>query len=95
MQPADTLLIVIQQLSLAQLIWFTSPLCNSDSANEEEFLGFAWVAIHSRWVIINVDAEARCKCKSRKRKELFHRHRCIQQNPVCSTCWSHVRSVSA
>lgn len=56
MQPADTAIIVIQQLSLAELICFTSPLCNSDSTNEEEFFGFAWVAIHSRWIIINVES---------------------------------------
>lgn len=60
MQPAATAIIVIQQLSLAELIWFTSPLCSSDSTNEEEFFGFAWVAIHSRWIIINVDAGAKC-----------------------------------
>lgn len=72
MRPAHTVIIVIQQLSSAKLIWFTSPLCNSDSTNEEEFFGFAWVAIHSRWIIINVDAEAKCNWKSGKQKELLH-----------------------
>lgn len=56
LQQADAAVIVIQQLSLAELICFTSPLCNSDGTNEEEFLGSAWVATGSRWVIINVDA---------------------------------------
>lgn len=71
---------MIQQLSLAELIRFTSPLCNSDSPNEEEFFCFAWVAIHSRWIIINVDAEAKCNCKSRKQKELLHRYHRAQQH---------------
>lgn len=83
MQPADAAIIVIQQLSLAELIRFTSPLCNSDSANEEEFSCSAWVAIHSRWIIINVDAEAKCNCKSRKQKESNS-----MQELLRSTCWS-------
>lgn len=39
--------IVIQQLSMAELIWITSPLCNFDSTNEEAFCGFPWPAIQS------------------------------------------------
>lgn len=58
---------MIQQLSLAELIRFTSPLCNGDGTNEEEFCRSAWAAIHSREIIINVDTEA--ECKSRKQKE--------------------------
>lgn len=41
-------IIVIQQLSLTELIWITSPLCNSDSPNEEAFNIFPWAAILSR-----------------------------------------------
>lgn len=72
-RPADAAIIVIQLPSSAELLWFTSPLCNTDSTNEEEFFGFAWVAIHSRWIIINVEAEAKCNCNSKKQKELLHR----------------------
>lgn len=41
-------IIVIQQLSLAEVIRITFPLCISDSPNEEAFNIFPWVAILSR-----------------------------------------------
>lgn len=41
-------IIVIQQLSLAALVRIASPLCNSDSPNEEAFNIFPRAAILSR-----------------------------------------------
>jgi len=37
-------IIVMKQLSLAELIWITYPLCNHDSLNEEAFCIYPQVA---------------------------------------------------
>jgi len=58
-QGRHLVIIVMKQLSLAELIWITSPLCNPDSPNEETFNVFPWAApvfaTSSRRTLINLN----------------------------------------
>lgn len=47
-------MIVIQQLSVVQLIWFSAAVCNTIAQMKKNPVAFGWVATHSREIIINV-----------------------------------------